>query len=208
MTSAFFWQNCQPFPCFILYSKVKLACCSWLGSIPINILRVLLYIPMSMNINRIVVFLNFTYVELYVPFPILHWSCLFGNVSENFPCNSNSFFSAVAQYSISHCLFHLVLIYGHLGYCAFFTVSNSARKNIFVQFSLATSMVISLGLKVIPGCLINVLCTFSAFLGIIIIFLQVNCTNFFSHKQYINSLFPQTFQLLVLSTFVLFFSIS
>ena len=28
MTSAFSWQNCQPLPCFILYSKVKLACYS------------------------------------------------------------------------------------------------------------------------------------------------------------------------------------
>ena len=28
MTSAFSWQNCQSLPCFILYSKAKLACCS------------------------------------------------------------------------------------------------------------------------------------------------------------------------------------
>ena len=28
MTSAFSWQNCQPLPCFILYSKAKLACYS------------------------------------------------------------------------------------------------------------------------------------------------------------------------------------
>ena len=26
MTGAFSWQNCQPLPCFILYSKAKLAC--------------------------------------------------------------------------------------------------------------------------------------------------------------------------------------
>ena len=28
MTSVFSWQNCQPLPCFILYSKAKLACYS------------------------------------------------------------------------------------------------------------------------------------------------------------------------------------
>ena len=28
MTSVFSWQNCYPLPCFILYSKAKLACYS------------------------------------------------------------------------------------------------------------------------------------------------------------------------------------
>ena len=28
MTSAFSWQNCQPLPCYILYSKAKLVCYS------------------------------------------------------------------------------------------------------------------------------------------------------------------------------------
>lgn len=68
---------------------------------------------------------------------------------------------------------HLFLIYGHLGYCPFSPISNSAGKNIFVKFSLATGAVISLGLKDIPGRLIKMLCTFSAFLGIIILFSRV-----------------------------------
>ena len=28
MTSAFSWQNCQPLPCFVLYSQAKFACYS------------------------------------------------------------------------------------------------------------------------------------------------------------------------------------